>query len=421
MLEGHRPHSKAFTPAKLPPGWLPLLLLGALVFSGVAVAADNPSDPHNPDTDPLIFTVGAALKRDDNLFRTPDNEQTETVRSLFAGLKVDVPVSLQRFTLDSLVTDNRYANFSQLNYVGINAKGAWNWVVGDRARGNVGYQYQRFLADFGDLQTRTQDLVSQRIPFFDVAYLLTPEWEIVADAARSETSHSESTRNTLDYKLNTGAVGINYITSSKNSIGVRAKRTNADYPNRETFDSLGNPLANSVDNSFRENDFAAVAVWKLTGESRVSARAGYTQREHVEQSSRDFSGGTGEVDYHWVPTGKTTVDFSVYRNVLSSDDLSASYILFRGLSIEPAWAALSTITVKLRAVRELRDYLGDPGIVLGGQRREDTFQSARLSAVYAPTRTLELSLAFEAGKRDSNVNDFDFKYQLGALGGRLAF
>jgi exopolysaccharide biosynthesis operon protein EpsL len=412
MRKAYLPHSETLTPAKFPPGrWL-LLLLAAWVFDGLAVAADDP----NANTDPLIFTVGGALKRDNNLFRTPDNEQTETIRSLFAGLKVNIPVSLQRFTLDSLVTDNHYANFSQLNYVGVNAKGAWDWVVGDRATGKLGYQYQRFLADFGDFQTRTKDLVSQRTPFFDLSYLLTPEWELVGDVAHSDSTHSDSTRNTLDYKLNTGAAGINYITSSKNSIGVRAKRTNADYPNRESITGLG-----LVDNSFQENDFAAVAVWNLTGESRVSARAGYTKRKHDEQSSRDFSGGTGQVDYHWVPTGKTTLDLSVYRNVLSSDDLAASYILFRGVSIEPTWAALSTITVKLRALRELREYRGDPGIVLGGQEREDTFKSLRLSTVYTPTRTVQISLAFEAGKRDSNVNGFDFKYKQGSARAQLAF
>jgi hypothetical protein len=107
--------------------------------------------------------------------------------------------------------------------------------------------------------------------------------------------------------------------------------------------------------------------------------------------------------------------------VVSSDDLSASYILFRGIAIEPTWAALSTITLKLRAVSELRDYRGDPGIVLGGERREDKFQSARFSAVYAPTRTLEFSLAFEAGKRDSNADDFDYKYKAGSALARLVF
>ena len=232
----------------------------------------------------------------------------------------------------------------------------WEWV-GDRAKGNLGYQYQRFLADFGDSHTRTKDLVSVRTPFFDLSYLLTPEWELVGNAAQSEATHSDSTRNALDYTLNTGVAGVNYITSSKNSIGVRVKSINGDYPNSQTVDSLGNPIP-TTNNSFRENDLAAVAVWNVTGESRVLARLGYTKREHDEQPSRDYSGGTGQVDYHWVPTGKTTLDFSVYRNVVSSDDLSASYILFRGIAIEPTWAALSTITLKLRAVSELRDYRG---------------------------------------------------------------
>jgi hypothetical protein len=41
--------------------------------------------------------------------------------------------------------------------------------------------------------------------------------------------------------------------------------------------------------------------------------------------------------------------------------------------------------------------------------------------VYAPTRTLEFSLAFEAGKSDSNADDFDYKYKAGSALARLVF
>jgi hypothetical protein len=39
------------------------LLIGRSL-DDAAVAADNPNDPNNPNTDLLIFTVGAAVKRD---------------------------------------------------------------------------------------------------------------------------------------------------------------------------------------------------------------------------------------------------------------------------------------------------------------------------------------------------------------------
>ena len=369
----------------------------------VAIAAE--------EGDVVTFSAGAGVIRDNNLFRTPANEESDTIRRLTAGVNVDLPVSLQRFVLGVGVNDNRYRRFDQLDYVGGKAEGAWNWQISDRAKGMLGYRYQRVIADFGDLQTQTRDLISQREPFFNVNYLLTPEWQLTGDVSRVDSNHGAVQRRALNYKLDSGALGVNYLTGSNNSVGLLVRRTSADYPIRQTIALPG--AFQDIDNSFEETETSGVVTWAFGGASSVKARAGYTSRKHNDLAGRDFSGATGDVNYHWIPSGNTYLDFAVYRQVRSSDDLSASYVVFRGISFAPAWTPLPTITLKLRALRELRDYNGDPGLALGTtQRRGDTLRNVQFSAAYAPTKIIELSVAFENGRRTSNVAAFEYNYNL---------
>jgi exopolysaccharide biosynthesis operon protein EpsL len=384
---------------------------------GAVIAAEVA--PNAGDT--IRFSVGAGLVHDDNLFRTTSNEHSDTIRRLSAGVNINVPVSLQQFFLAAGIDDNRYQNFSRLDYVRSAADGGWNWQVADRASGKLAYHYQRRIIEFGDLQSQTRDLITQKGPLADANFLLTPEWELVGSASRIDSRHSDPGRSEIDHQIDTGAVGVNYLTGSKNSVGLLVKRISADYPNRQSVGLPGGGVA-LVDNSFDETQTSAVTTWSFSGVSTIKARAGYTKRKHQDLTGRDFSGATGELDYHWVPTGVTSLDVSLYRNIRSSPDLSASYILFRGFSVAPTWNPLAALTLRLRGIREQRDYNGDPGLVLGTeQRRADRFQSAQLSAAYAATRSIEVSAALETGKRTSNTAGFDYKYNVASAAIKASF
>lgn len=411
MAEEYQWNLTGFGSARASLHWLSVTFAALLASQCPAALAE--------EGDVVTLTAGAGVIRDSNLLRTPANEQSDTIRRLSAGVKADVPVSLQHVIFEANVDDYHYADFSQLNYQGGAAQGAWNWQLADVAKGRLGYRYQRFIADLGDLQTSIRDLITQRTPFFSLNYLLTPEWQIVGDVSHADTRHSEQT--TFDNRLETGAVGINYLTGSNNSVGLLIRRSYANYPNQESI-AVASGTVDQVDNSYHETETSAVAVWNPSGESRLSARAGYTSRKHVDLTGRDFGGATGEIIYHWVPTGKTYVDVTAYRKIASSDDFSASFILFRGFAITPVWMALPTITVRAHLIRELRDYDGDPGIVLGTtERRSDTFQSGQISVAYAPTRNTEISLSFERGKRDSNRDGFDYTYNQTGAAFRASF
>lgn len=378
-------------------------------FSTSSLAVEN--------TDTLTFTAGAGVIRDDNLFRTNDNRQSETIRQLTAGVNLDVPVSLQRFMVNAAIDDNRYQYFDNLNFQGGRGKANWAWKIGDRASGDIGYQYDRLIADFGDLQNRTRDLITRKTPFFGINYLVTPNWQAIGRVSRTELNHSDASRQSLNNDINTGAVGFNYISGPENSIGILAKRSNANYSEAQPGSILnisGLPIAtvSSINNSYKEEEYSGVVNWGLTGVSRLIGRLGYTKRDQKEVPALSFSGGTGRLTYQWKLTGITSIDFSTYRELQSSDDLSATYIVTRGFSIMPAWSPTPTIKVKLRTLRETREYNGNAVFAASTQQRSDAHWNTQISTTYNPRSNTELSLSLERGKRNSNFDSFDYKYNL---------
>ena len=377
---------------------------------------------------PITFNAAAGWTHDDNLFRVASNPQSDTIRRLTLGTVIDVPVSLQRLSVEATVSDNHYQHFSHLDYVGGRAKGAWNWRIGDRLFGDAGYEYNRIIADFGDLQSQSRDLITQETPFFSINYALTPEWQLIGQLARSDTEHDNTARNSLDSHVNTESAGVQYTTGANNTVGFRVRQSDANYPNRESIaliDAQGNSIGNvqQVNNGYREQEASIFTTWNLSGVSLITARLGHTQRKHDELSSRNFSGATGDLTYHWVPSEKTSIDVNAYRQIRSSDDLSASYVLFRGIAIAPVWKVSPLIALKLRSMREFRSYDGAPSLALdNGAPRKDSFQSTQISMTYTPPiRNTEIVIAIETGKRDSNMNTFDYSYKLASGQIKLSF
>jgi exopolysaccharide biosynthesis operon protein EpsL len=248
-------------------------------------------------------------------------------------------------------------------------------------------------------------MINEDHAFLDAGYMLTPRWKVRGGVDWLNWDHDEPTRNTLDARIASGTVGLDYVTPQGNATGAQFKYTKGEYPNQQ---AVG---VTSVDNGFKEYESSLVAHWMVTGKSTVDARLGYTARRHDQLSQRDFDGGTGRLSYDWFFAAKTLLNFGIWRELRSSEDISASYVLAKGWSLGPAWAPTSKLVFQAKYLHEDRDYRGDPGfVIIGGAPREDIFRGVNVSAGYSPRRNVRLSLALERGNRDSNTLGRDYGY-----------
>jgi exopolysaccharide biosynthesis operon protein EpsL len=382
--------------------------------------------PEQPDGRTVRFFVYGGVMHDSNIFRLSDStnpqtaigstEKSDTIYRAGAGLKADIPVSRQRILLDAQIEHQEFDRFSILNHDPYRLGAAWKWVAGPQWSGDIGYSRRRYLANLGEIQAPIKDLITEDRAFASAGYMVTPRWRVRGAADWTEWDHSDPTRITLDNRTTSVTAGLDYVTPPGNSVGGQVKYSEGEFPNQQVV------AGSFVDNRFKEWETSAVAHWAVTGKSVLDARLGYTSREHDQVPQRDFDGATGRLSYDWFVGPKTPLNFSLWREIQSVAEVSASYVLNTGWSIGPSWAPTEKLVFHAKYLREDRDYRGDPGFILtGGPQREDTLKGISLAAGYAPRRNIELAVSVVRGDRDSNVFGRDYDYTTVAANAKFKF
>ena len=385
-----------------------------------------PAYPPEADERRVRFSVLGSVDHDSNPFRLSDStdpqatlgssEKSDTLVRYGAGLKADLPARQQRILLDAWVVQNDYHRFDVLDHTAYRAAAAWKWRTGESWSGDIAYSRRQFLASLAELQAPIRDLVTADRAYLGGGYLLTPRWRARAAADWTRWDHEDPTRQSLDATIASGTLGLDYVTPLANSVGGQLKYSAGDYPNREVV--AGSP----VDNSYRELEGSVVAHWLVSGKSTLDARVGYTDRRHDQVPERDFDGVTGRLAYGWLIGAKTLLDFSAWREIQSTEDISASYILAQGWGVGPAWAPTVKLVFQAKYIREDRDFRGDPGIALSGAaERDDTFHGFAFAAGYAPRRYIRFSIAARVGERTSTIVGRDYEYDAVSATARLQF
>jgi exopolysaccharide biosynthesis operon protein EpsL len=382
--------------------------------------------PAEPDERRFRFSVFGGLEQDNNPFRLSDSvnpqtvlgssEKSDTLRRGGIGLKADLPQSRQRFLIDVAAELNDYSRFSVLDHTAYRAIGTWKWRAGPNWSGDIGYGRRRFLASLSEIQAPIKDLITEDRAFGTSNVMVTPRWRVRGEADYTRWDHGEATREALDARIWSATGGLDYVTPQGNSVGGQIKYTDGEYPNRQVVPG------GTVDNQFEEYEASVVMRYGVTGKSTLYGRAGYTNRWHEQVTERNFDGFTGRLDYDWFVGPKTLLGFSAWREIRSTEDLSASYVLATGWAVGPGWAPTSKLLVQARYIREDLEYSGDPGFVISGTPpREDTFRGLQLFGGYAPQRNIRLSIGLKIGDRESNAVSREYDYQAISANAKVQF
>lgn len=376
--------------------------------------------------DVLQTHVSARSVRDSNVFRLSRNADTEAllgtghrsdvINTLEAGINVDLPVSRQRFLLDASIARDWYDRFSFLNNTYKQAAGTWQWEAGNQWSGDLGATYKDTLSSFNLLQTTVRDEVEQKRQFFNAGYKFHPDWQIHGGAETYTLRRSLLNNRNRDEDV--GKLGVRYTSAAKNYIDLEARYIDASLPNHSADITVPATLGTTpivitgtaLSNDYTQSELNGELDWKFS-KSHINAKLGYVRRRHKELDVVDFSGTSERVTYDWAATGKTSVGFSVYRELRSLEDLLVSYAVVKGVSVSPSWAPTAKVSLRGRFAFEKVDFRGDPAVAAGTAiLREDIVRSARLTVGYMPIQNTELTLEYENQSRTSTRELADFKY-----------
>jgi exopolysaccharide biosynthesis operon protein EpsL len=366
------------------------ILLQGISLSAIAASGDTFS--------PYVF---ASMTHDSNLLRLDQSASStntsDSVRQMGVGMNVDWKVARQQILLTAAINDTRFARYSILNYRGRDLQGRWNWQLDNHISGDLGCTDNLTIGSFANQQVLVSNLRSQERCFYDGQWLFHPSWQVGIGSSKSKISFSDIIQRILNSENDVWETTLQYLSSASTKVGVKLRETNGHYPNQAV------DFISMLDNGYHQREILATADWNYSGHSLLHGQAGQVQRKNDHFSIRDYNGINARGTYTWLPTDKVRLGVSAWREIWAWDDLTTSYSLNRGMSMDPSWTPTSKITVSGKIQHEMRDFLGDPGILVLTTNRKDTSDIRVLTVSYQPTRSYSFSVSVGDDNRDSNI------------------
>ena len=353
---------------------------------------------------------------DNNLFRQAENEdisidgslrrgpQTDSYNVLAFGANVDWRIKRQQVLARASKSLVRYSNFNSLDYDGSDYLAQWNWQLGNHWNGQVGATRTLSQSSFIDLNI-INAVNNQRTidnAFTTVNWQFHPRWQVGGSLSKVKSGNSDLSQIANTFTEQAQELNLTWRTPKGTSIRTQIRIAEADYPNRE----LG-----IVDNSYTQQELNVFSVWPYSGLLQFQGRLGYQRREHKNLSQRDFSGFTGRYTADYFATSKTVFSLSLYRELGAVSEISSSYRLTTGFSLNASWAITPKLTLRGGLVDGTADFEGDPGFTLFAVPvRQDKAQTASINLGYQPLKSTMVSIGLQAGHRESNYpsNDYEF-------------
>jgi hypothetical protein len=278
----------------------------------------------------------------------------------------------------------------------------WDWQLGIYWSGQVGVSYLRELANFADTGFYSRDVVQREDYFGTVRYQVGPHWALYGGFIGADTSQTAVPEQPFDFRSKAGTAGIEFATSSSNTLGLEYRYTNARFP--QEFLLNGAPFNSDYD----EQTTRILLKYVISAATEFDASAGYLKRDYPESRFAAFSGDIWRAALQWQPTTRLQWVLTGWRQLAAYVDAESDYFVSNGVSLVPTWIATQSLKLSLTISRENHDYIGSSPSTIAFVSRRDKLKSAQGGLIYAPMDSLIFNLTGRYDKRDSNQARFQF-------------
>jgi hypothetical protein len=385
-----------------------MLVIGS--FSGVAClqtagaqAGGGPAPAGAGNS--LAFSAGDTFTYDDNLFRLASGNDGSGIGAVsredhintvnlgvdghWFGWRQEVDVSIR-------AADNRFVRNGSLNNVSGTGKITWDWIISPRLSGTAGYDFARVLASFANTFFFAKDLVDTTDYFATGGLRVTQHWTITSGVKESDASHSAPERRGDEFHSKSGNLGVQYLTTEQNSLGLSYAYTDADFPQPGVLNGV------QFDRGYKDSVEQVAVKYQLGGKTQLDARAGYIKRRYPDSIFGSFSGDTWRATLTWVPTGKTQLVLAGWRELTAYLDAESDYFVSKGGSATATWTPTMKIAVSAVATLNSQRYISNSPSTVAFSSRHDNLRTYQVNVGYSPRDLLSLQLGYRYDMRDSN-------------------
>jgi exopolysaccharide biosynthesis operon protein EpsL len=366
---------------------------GALACAPAAVAQER------------LFSASASygVSSDDNVFRLPDAApdpeaargiagKSDRYSTAAVGLHMNLPVSLQRFTLDLTRAAIRYEKFTSRDQDPLSYRGAWLWQATSRLGGALSASRGETLVNVEDAQGRRR--IDQRTTTLSGSAdaRLWGGWYLRGALTDSETKYDPPNLAQPDTSQTSTEAGLRYVAPSASELALVYRRIRGT----ETIGELG--LFGGSD--FTQDETELSASWVPTGHSTLRARITQVERHNELLPQRDFSGNTGELRRAWPATAKLNFDWWISRAVTPYNlSLQSTSRVDDTIAAALLWRANERLSFRSSLSRQKSRY---GQISTAFEARRDTTDTVELGTSWAPHRNISFDARLRHEERDSS-------------------
>ncbi|MEE9330713.1 MAG: XrtB/PEP-CTERM-associated polysaccharide biosynthesis outer membrane protein EpsL [Methylophilaceae bacterium] len=364
---------------------------------------------------PIHFVAGVIRKHDDNLFKQANNTKSDNVTGLSAGLKLDKQLSLQRFTAEATLTNNRYNKNDHLNYTSKNFEAAWHWALTPRLTGKLAADRSESLNNFNDTRSNEKNVRVEQNQLFLADFNPSGGLHYLAGLSRRSLDNSRTFNEDTSFSSNSVDLGVKYVFPSDSSI------TLMNHVRKGKYDDRRFSQATLFDDKYKEYESEIGLDWVLTVKSRIDVGVSYLKRDHKHFSARDYSGFQAKAGYDWSPTEKIKIKVNARSRLSTYQTDVDSYTRTNELLLRPKYLVTPKVSVNGELSMAKRKFLGGGYNALTTKNRVDDYKSVGLGVEWKPTLNSSVKLSWLHYDSDSNNNLFDYKGNTTMLSGQIEF
>jgi hypothetical protein len=332
---------------------------------------------------------------------TGNTELGDTILRYLVGSTADISWGLDRLRLTAQGERFDYNRFKELNHYESKFGGSWEWYLGPRLNGTLGYTQQRTMAPLADTLSEQLAIQTDKVTSGDFSYLLTPRWRIDLQPLWHDFESPLPLYPNFGNKETSLIVALKYLGIHKLTSGLRI----------EYMDGRYHGIIDAT--RYHQTTAQLTANYAVSGFSSFDGALGYTNRKNdfaanqlVANQLGDTKAFTGSLGLHRALSVKTAADLRLFREV-ESYVAGANSEISTGGEASLQWKPDVKFTFVLRYRMATQSIQGTLAIA-NFTNRTDRVSDGELDVEYHVLRWLTLRPYYMRDLRRSNFHDANF-------------
>ncbi|MFO1186754.1 MAG: hypothetical protein U1E87_04465 [Alphaproteobacteria bacterium] len=266
----------------------------------------------------LSVSLTQGARYDSNIVRTANDTETfalygrtqsaDWVSQTGANISYNLEGARSNVTFSGDVSYAKYFEYDEFSGWVASGGGAWSWNFTHRCTSTVDARAVRSLANFADISSSQNTFQTGLDGGVDVSCFILERLRVNAGVFASEVRNDKSAFKINNLRSTGYDASLAVVTRQKNEVGFHYRASKTERPNAPLVDD------------FKYEQFDAYGLLHMGNRFRLFASGG-VQKSERENSSDEFSTGTGIVGLDWFPSARLSAHIGYDRSIQDATDL----------------------------------------------------------------------------------------------------